>query len=188
MWLPSDLGEETFKELQCMALAFAELQIQIGLVYDLVTVLKEVISCKSATVTSKKKHAHGQKNNITANTSITTVHIKIHHLAAQYNDNFTRMNTLSTRLNSIAVTAMVPKSLKAIDVMTNLGIYGPTLPKKVSNPGGFHLQDRWTLSDHTAVGSWLFHVAPPNDGSLQAQCQWEHEGKLTSLFDCVFHI
>ena len=188
MGLPSDLGKEAFKGLQCTALALAELQIRIGLAYDLVTTLKEAISRKSATVTSMKKHARGQKDNIAANTSITTVHVEIHRLAAQYNDNFTHMNCLSTRLNSLAVTATVPKSLRAINVVTDLGIYGPTLPKKVSNPGGFHLQDRRTLGDHTAVGSWLFHVTPPNDGSSQVQCQWEREGKLTSLSDCAFHI
>ncbi|KAI1782060.1 hypothetical protein LXA43DRAFT_858533, partial [Ganoderma leucocontextum] len=92
--LPSDLGAEAFERVQCTALALVELPIRVGLAYDLITALKEAISRKSAIVTSKKKHARGQKDNIAANSSITTAHLETHRLAAQYNDNFTRINCL----------------------------------------------------------------------------------------------
>ncbi|KAI1797041.1 hypothetical protein LXA43DRAFT_862266, partial [Ganoderma leucocontextum] len=92
--LPSDLGAEDLKRAQCTGLALAELPIRLGLAYDLIAALKEAISRKSATVQSKRKHARSQKDNIAANTTITTVHLEIHRLAAQYNDNFARMNSL----------------------------------------------------------------------------------------------
>ncbi|EJF55279.1 hypothetical protein DICSQDRAFT_43898, partial [Dichomitus squalens LYAD-421 SS1] len=92
--LPSDLGEDVFKRSKCLELAFGEMQIRVGLAYDLIATLKQLIGRKSATVMSKRKHARGQKDNIHANSQITSVHLQIRRLAAQYNDNFTRMNTL----------------------------------------------------------------------------------------------
>ena len=180
--LPSDLGADDFERIQCEGLALAELRIRLGLAYDLIAALKEAISRKSATVQSKRKHARGQKDNIAANSAITTVHVETLRLAGQYSDNFARMSSLSTRLNTFSVTTTIPKSLKAINVTTDLGISAPALPKKASNPGGFHLQDNRTLGDHNVVGAWIFHVAPPNDGTSDAQTQWESEGEYEHIF------
>lgn len=182
--LPSELSAEVFDRAQCSALGHAELQIRIGVAYDLIAMLKEAIARKSATVQSKRKHCRGQKDNIAANNQITTVHLEVHRLVAQYNDNFTRMNTLSTRLASLSVTASIPKTLKLINTTTDLGSSNTTPmvpPNPGGNAGGFNLQDARTLGDHNVVGSWIFHIAPPNDGSKEKQDAWERESMLRTL-------
>ncbi|TBU21114.1 hypothetical protein BD311DRAFT_870016 [Dichomitus squalens] len=179
--LPSDLGEDAFKRSKCLELAFGEMQIRVGLAYDLIAALKQSIGRKSATVMSKRKHARGQKDNIHANSQITSVHLQIRRLAAQYNDNFTRMNTLSTRLATQDVTATIPKSLKLINPTTDLGAnHHVVVPKKTDNPGGFNLQANRNLGDHKAVGSWIFHVTPP--GGEDEQEEWEQEAQRVQWF------
>ena len=173
--LPSDLSAEMFTLAKCIDLGIAELQIRVGVAYDLIAALKEAIGRKSATVVSKRKHARGQKDNIHANNQITALHIQIQRLAVRYNDNFMRMNALSTRLHSHAITASIPKSLKLINVKTDLGAHrGDDAPKNTSNPGGFNLQVNRSLGDHKTVGSWIFHVTPP--GGEGEQEEWEKEG------------
>ena len=173
--LPSDLSAEAFSLVKCADLGVAELQIRVGLAYDLIAALKEAIGRKSATVVSKRKHARGQKDNIHANNQITVVHTQIQRLAAQYNDNFACMNALSTLLRTHAITASIPKSLKLINTKTDLGAHqGDAVPKSTSNPGGFNLQANRNLGDHKTVGSWIFHVTPP--GGEAEQEEWEKEG------------
>ncbi|KAI0711786.1 hypothetical protein C8T65DRAFT_553339, partial [Cerioporus squamosus] len=164
LFLPSDLDASTFTAAGCTTLAAFEFKLRLAHAYDLIASVRQLLSLKAATIESKVRHAHGTRNNITAQGEVSQANLTVVHVAKQYNNNLERMKVLATHLKGSGYDTKIPTSLKTIDLSKDLA------------PANLHTAR--SLGDSKKTESWIFGVAPPGADQGQGLEAWEEESEF----------
>lgn len=152
--LPSDFSSAEREELGLGALAVFEHRIHLGHAHDLLQAVKLSINHQGAFLADKKKHAHGQKDNMRMQTQVNAAAAHTRLLAGLFNLNRDRLLVLSE------VTTI--DGLPPIDIKKDLRSRNWQKPRE--------------QGDSRDEPSWIWAVTPPWS-SAGDTVAWQSEGE-----------